>query len=53
MPGTGSNATSPRGPIQPNRIMKIRSVWRQHSYISVPGMTRSSMKWQTMNQSPG
>ena len=26
---------------------------RQHSYISVPGITRSSTKWQVMNQSSG
>ena len=31
----------------------MRSVCRQHSYIKVPGMTRSSTKWQTMNQSSG
>ena len=53
MPGTGSKATRPREPIQPSRIMKIRSVCKQHSYINVPGITRSSTKWQTMNQSPG
>ena len=31
----------------------MRSVCRQHSYIRVPGMTRSSMKWQVRNQSSG
>ena len=31
----------------------MRSVCRQHSYMSVPGITRSSTKWQVMNQSSG
>ncbi len=52
-PGTGSKTTWPRRPTQPIRNRKIRNVCRQHSYIKVPGMTRSSTKWQTMNQSPG
>ena len=53
-PGTGSNATPARASVtQPNRSKCTRSVCRQHSYINVPGITRSSTKWQVMNQSSG
>ena len=40
-------------PTQPRRSRKIRSVCRQHSYMSVPGITWSSTKWQVRNQSSG
>ena len=52
-PGTGSKTHFAASPTQPSRSRKIRSVCRQHSYMSVPGITWSSTKWQVRNQSSG
>ena len=39
MPGTGSKRASAAWATQPSRSRNTRSVCRQHSYMSVPGMT--------------
>src|SRR5262249_38396511 len=51
--GTGSQTTSPASPIQPRRMRKMRSVCREHSYISVAGITLSSTKRHGRDQSSG
>ena len=52
-PGRGSATTLFASPTQPNRLTSTRSVCRQHSYMSVPGITWSSTKWHSMNHSAG